>query len=80
MAHAGHELVIALSGRCVYEVAGTEYELRAGDSLVIDSRQPHRARNRSRRPCRVLLVLHAPEESSVVDPHAPPAPPRRDRG
>jgi transcriptional regulator with XRE-family HTH domain len=71
MTHAGQELVTVLSGRCLYEVAGAEHLLAAGDSLALDSRQPHRARNPGRRPCRLLIVLYAPEDHPVPDPHQP---------
>jgi transcriptional regulator with XRE-family HTH domain len=62
MAHAGHELVLGLAGACVYEVAGKEYRVGPGDSLLVDSGQPHRARNPGRRDARFLLVLYTPEE------------------
>jgi quercetin dioxygenase-like cupin family protein len=62
MTHPGHELVFGLAGRCVYEVAGKEYRVGPGDSLLLDSRQPHRGRNHGRREARVLLVLYAPDE------------------
>jgi transcriptional regulator with XRE-family HTH domain len=62
MSHPGHELVFGLSGRCVYEVAGKEYSVGPGDSLLVDSRHPHRGRNPGRREARLLLVLYAPEE------------------
>jgi transcriptional regulator with XRE-family HTH domain len=60
MAHAGQEMVFGLSGRFVYEVAGEEHPMGPGDSLVLDARRPHRARNRGRRAARLLLVLYAP--------------------
>lgn len=70
MTHPGHELVFGLTGRCVYEVAGKEYRIGPGDSLMLDSRQPHRGRNPGRREARLLLVLYAPdEEPSWVDRH-----------
>jgi transcriptional regulator with XRE-family HTH domain len=71
MTHPGHELAFCLSGRCVYEVAGREYELGPGTSLLVDSRQPHRGRNPGRREARILLVLYAPEEEPAwVERHA----------
>jgi transcriptional regulator with XRE-family HTH domain len=63
MTHPGHELVFALAGRCVYEVDGREYWLGPGDSLVLDSRQPHRAFNPGRAEVQLLLVLDATRES-----------------
>ena len=63
MTHPGHELVFGLSGRCVYEVAGREYWVGPGDSLVLDSRQPHRAQNPGRGQARLLLALYATEQA-----------------
>ena len=62
MTHPGHELLFGLAGRCVYEVAGKHYKVGPGDSLLVDSRQPHRGRNPGRREARLLLVLYAPDE------------------
>ena len=62
MTHPGHELVFGLAGRCLYEVAGKEYRIGPGDSLLVDSRHPHRGRNPGRREARLLLVLYAPDE------------------
>jgi transcriptional regulator with XRE-family HTH domain len=63
MTHPGHELVFGLAGRCVYEVAGLEYWVGPGDSLVLDSRQPHRALNPGRGQAQLLLALYAIEEA-----------------
>jgi transcriptional regulator with XRE-family HTH domain len=72
MTHPGQELVVGLAGRCVYEVAGKEYAVGPGDSLLVDSRRPHRGTNRSRRDARLLLVLYAPEEEPAwVESHTP---------
>jgi transcriptional regulator with XRE-family HTH domain len=81
MTHAGHELVFGLAGRCVYEVAGREFRVGPGDSLVLDSRQPHRAFNRGRGRARLLLVLDASRETPAArEPHTRPSgPPRRKR-
>jgi transcriptional regulator with XRE-family HTH domain len=68
--HPGQELVLGLEGVCVYEVAGQLYSLEAGDSLLFESSQPHRALNPGPRPARVLLVLYAPEEEPRwIEPH-----------
>jgi transcriptional regulator with XRE-family HTH domain len=65
MVHPGQELVFGLRGRCVYEVGGEQHDIGPGDSLVIDSRRPHRARNPGRRPAMVLLCLYAPDGHSA---------------
>jgi transcriptional regulator with XRE-family HTH domain len=70
MTHPGQELIVGLVGRCVYEVAGRAYPIMPGDSLLVDSQKPHRARNPGRREARLLLVLYAPdEEPSWVERH-----------
>jgi quercetin dioxygenase-like cupin family protein len=69
MTHPGHELVFGLAGRCLYEVAGKEYRVGPGDSLLLDSRQPHRARNAGRREARLLLVLYSPGEGPAAERH-----------
>jgi len=65
MTHPGHELAFGLAGQCVYTVAGREYEVGPGDSLLVDSRQPHRGKNPGRRDARILLVLYAPDEGGL---------------
>ena len=75
MTHPGHELVFGLAGRCLYEVAGKEYPVGPGDSLLVDSRQPHRGFNPGRGEARLLLVLYAPdEEPPWLERHTRPAP------
>jgi transcriptional regulator with XRE-family HTH domain len=61
--HPGHELVYALAGRVAYEVGDRRYQLSPGDSLVLDSRQPHRALNAGREPAELLLALDAGERA-----------------
>ncbi len=63
MTHPGHELVFGLAGQSVYEVAGREYWVGPGDSLVLDSRQPHRALNSGRGQAQLLLALYATEQA-----------------
>ena len=77
MSHAGQEMVFGLSGACIYEVAGAEYRIGPGDSVVLDSRQPHRARNPGRRPARVLLVLYVTGRRSPRAHAVPPLAPGR---
>lgn len=75
MTHPGQELIVGLVGSCVYEVAGRVYEVRPGDSLLVDSQKPHRARNHGRREAQLLLVLYAPdEEPAWVERHTRSAP------
>jgi transcriptional regulator with XRE-family HTH domain len=76
--HPGQELVVGLQGACVYEVAGQRYSLKAGDSLLFDASQPHRALNPGTRTARILMVLYAPEEEPRwIEPHVAPDGPAR---
>jgi transcriptional regulator with XRE-family HTH domain len=77
MTHAGQEMVLVLSGRCAYEVAGREYLLGPGDSLLVDSRQPHLGRNPGRREARLLVVLDAPGARPTARGRASKPPRRR---
>jgi transcriptional regulator with XRE-family HTH domain len=45
MSHEGEEFVYLVAGEMLYEVDGTCYELKAGDTLHFDSRRPHRGTN-----------------------------------
>jgi quercetin dioxygenase-like cupin family protein len=73
--HPGQELVLGLDGACVYEVAGQRYLIEKGDSLLLESSQPHRGLNPGRRTARLLLVLYAPEEEPRwIEPHLSSAP------
>jgi transcriptional regulator with XRE-family HTH domain len=74
--HPGQELVVGLQGVCAYEVAGQRYSLRAGDSLLFEASQPHRALNPGARAARILMVLYAPEEEPRwIEPHVTPEKP-----
>jgi transcriptional regulator with XRE-family HTH domain len=76
--HPGQELVVGLQGACVYEIAGQRYALKAGDSLLFEASQPHRALNPGARAARVLMVLYAPEEEPRwIEPHVTPDEPAR---
>lgn len=76
--HPGQELVVGLEGDCIYEVAGHRYSLKAGDSLLFEASQPHRALNPGARAARVLMVLYAPEEEPRwIEPHVTPDKPAR---
>lgn len=57
VAHSGEEFVFCLSGTMDYLVAGEAYQLRPGDSLLLDSAQLHAFQNRSATPASCLLVF-----------------------
>ena len=56
MEHPGEELVYVLAGSMVFEVGGEEYVLRRGDTLHFRTDRPHRWRNPSATPARLIWM------------------------
>ncbi len=56
MEHPGEELVYVLAGRMSFQVAGEEYLLRRGDALHFRTDRPHRWRNPTDRPARLVWM------------------------
>lgn len=63
MSHVGHELVFCLEGKVEYEIGEQVYCLEAEDSLLFSARHPHRWRNPSAVPARLLLIMQRQELS-----------------
>lgn len=61
--HAGQEFVYGLEGCIAYHVAGQEFRLEAGDSLLFEATLPHRWQNCG--PSRAVALL-------VLCPYEPP--------
>ena len=55
--HTGREFVFCLEGLVAYCVEDQTYLLEAGDSLMFEAYLPHRWRNHTTTPARMLLVL-----------------------
>ncbi len=71
--HTGQELVFCLEGSLIYRVAGEEYTLQPGDSLLFEAHLPHGWRNQSEAACRCLLILcPAQEDDASTQPHFTP--------
>jgi transcriptional regulator with XRE-family HTH domain len=60
--HTGHEFVFCLQGRIVYTIEEHAYLLEAGDSLLFESRLPHRWQNVDATPSQAILVLCPSDE------------------
>lgn len=61
MEHAGEELLYVLSGSIEFEVAEERFTLRRGDALHFRTDRPHRWRNPTDRPARLVwLALRQP--------------------
>ncbi|MCL5994553.1 MAG: cupin domain-containing protein [Chloroflexi bacterium] len=56
--HTGYEFVFCLKGRITYIVEDRVYLLEPGDSLLFESRLPHRWHNVEPEPSQALLVLY----------------------
>jgi transcriptional regulator with XRE-family HTH domain len=57
--HSGAEWAYCLKGLVAYEVEGTEYRLRPGDTVLFDASLPHRWQNPGRVQAQMLLILDA---------------------
>lgn len=57
--HQGEEVGTVLEGSVTLRVAGQSYFLEAGDSYVIDTREPHSFSNPSGQTCRIVSA-HTP--------------------
>lgn len=60
--HTGHEFIYCFSGSICYAVGDKEYFLKTGDSLVFESRLPHRWENKGEEDAEILLVLDSSGE------------------
>ncbi|MGD2059184.1 MAG: XRE family transcriptional regulator [Anaerolineales bacterium] len=69
ISHAGEEFVFCLQGTIEYLVEDEWQTLRAGDSLLFQSAQPHLCRNESAADALVLMVILAAQESVRLSPH-----------
>jgi transcriptional regulator with XRE-family HTH domain len=54
--HEGEDIVIVLQGGLSVDVAGTWYELAAGDSICFNSELPHRWCNRGRKVAKAIWI------------------------
>lgn len=58
--HEGEDIVIVLNGQLSVDVAGTWYELKAGDSICFNSELPHRWCNRGTRIAQAIWISSPP--------------------
>lgn len=62
LSHDGSEFIMCLSGRVIYNVAGEDYTLEPGDSLLFSSRIPHTWFNPLDEPTQVVIVMATSDE------------------
>lgn len=73
--HTGQEFVYCLMGCLTYTVAGKEYALEAGDSLIFEAHLSHRWENRGIILSRSILILcPADADDSSAEQHFMPEP------
>lgn len=63
LAHEGSEFVYCLSGRIVYNVAGMEYILDPGDSMMFSSKMPHSWANPLEQSSQAIIVMATAEDN-----------------
>ena len=61
--HTGQEFVFCLEGHLTYTVAGEEYNLAPGDSLIFHAHLSHRWENRGDTNSRSILILCPADEN-----------------
>jgi transcriptional regulator with XRE-family HTH domain len=64
VSHLGQEHCYVISGEVLFFVGDAQYRLQAGDGILIDSQQPHRAENAGRGKAHVLMTVAKPADSS----------------
>lgn len=57
MLHTGHEFVLCMDGKLEYEIAGHQYLLEPGDSLIFAAQLPHCWVNHQTEAASILIVL-----------------------
>ena len=58
--HPSTECAVVLAGEIEAEVNGDKYQLTEGESITFDSRLPHRYRNDSAAPARIVIAVTPP--------------------
>src|SRR5690349_23020313 len=66
VSHPGQEHCYVLSGEVLFHVGEATYRLKAGDGILIDSQQPHRAENAGRGQAQVLMSVAKPADAVDV--------------
>jgi transcriptional regulator with XRE-family HTH domain len=66
VSHPGQEHCYVLSGEVMFHVGDARYRLKAGDGILIDSQQPHRAENAGRGQAQVLMSVAKPADADDV--------------
>jgi len=63
--HTGQEFVYCLEGHLTYTIAGEEYALASGDSLIFQAHLPHRWENKDNVLSRSILILCPSDENDL---------------
>ncbi|WP_422029825.1 helix-turn-helix domain-containing protein [Roseovarius sp.] len=65
VSHPGQEHCFVISGEVLFEVGEESFHLSTGDSIFIDSQQPHRARSAGGADAQILMTVAAADVSRV---------------
>ena len=66
ISHPGQEFVYCLEGEITYWVGEQRYQLRPGDSLLLDASHPHGWHNPHPEPATILLVFQATQNRHLA--------------
>jgi transcriptional regulator with XRE-family HTH domain len=64
--HPGQEFIYCLEGEIEYNVADQTFNLKSGDSLLLDATQPHSWRNTTHIPATILLIFQSVRYSHLA--------------
>lgn len=64
--HPGQEFIYCLDGEIEYLVADQIYQLKSGDSLLLDATQPHSWRNITHLPATIILIFQSVRNSLLA--------------
>lgn len=64
VSHPGQEHCYVLSGEVRFLVGADQHRLKAGDSIFVDSQQPHRAENAGRGKAHMLMAVTKSSETA----------------
>jgi transcriptional regulator with XRE-family HTH domain len=72
LSHSGQDFIYCLRGEVLYTVNENAFVLEPGDSILFDSRLPHRFQNTSKEDSEILIILSVPHESAeYISNHFP---------
>jgi transcriptional regulator with XRE-family HTH domain len=66
ISHPGQEFVYCLEGEIEYQVEDECYQLKPGESLLLDASHPHGWHNPTKKPATILLIFQASQDRHLA--------------